>query len=30
MKRLEKEFTIVQQQMKEQYIIIYLEELFRL
>lgn len=28
MKRLEKEFTIVQQQMKEQYIIAYLEELF--
>jgi hypothetical protein len=28
MKRLEKEFGIVQQQMKEQYFMVYLEELF--
>lgn len=28
MKRLEKEFAIVQQQMKEQYLMAYLEELF--
>lgn len=29
MKRLEKEFTIVQQQMKEQYFMRYLEGLFQ-